>query len=126
MSTSISSTLRTPHPSLPYRKIKEDILGPSYNLSLVFIGTKRAQKLNKEHRKKTYVPNVLSFPLNTHTGEIFITPARAHVEAKKYDLTPKGYIGFLFIHGLLHLKGYPHGATMEKAEKRYISKYKLK
>ena len=33
---------------------------------------KLAQKLNKTYRKKTYTPNVLSFPLSKNEGEIFI------------------------------------------------------
>ncbi|NCN52243.1 rRNA maturation RNase YbeY [Candidatus Parcubacteria bacterium] len=114
------------YPKLPYEKIKNDILGSSYNLSLVFIGKTRAQSLNKTYRKKSYVPNVLSFPIEKSVGEIFITPEVAQREAKKHDLSYSGYIGFLFIHGLLHLKGLAHGDTMEKAEKRFISKYRLK
>lgn len=112
-------------PDLPYNAIKKDILGASYALTLAFIGEKRARALNKAHRKATYVPNVLSFPLDSGTGEIYITPRVAEREASKFDMTPQGYIGYLFIHGLFHLKGYDHGVTMEKAEKRYVTKYRL-
>jgi len=121
----ISHTARS-YPKLPYEKMVSDILGPSYQLSLVFVGEARALSLNKTYRKKTYVPNVLSFPLEKERGEIFITPVRAKKEAKDFNLSPQGYIGYLFIHGLLHLKGHHHGATMERAEKRYIAKYKLR
>ncbi|MFZ2253072.1 MAG: rRNA maturation RNase YbeY [Minisyncoccia bacterium] len=113
-------------PSLPYEEMKDAILGKKYSLSLAFIGEKRAQALNKAHRNATYVPNVLSFPLQKDAGEIFITPVVAEREAPKYSLTKKGYIGYLFIHGLLHLKGYPHGATMEKAEKKFMELFKMK
>lgn len=126
MSTTITRTTHAPYPPLPYKKIAEDILGARYELSLVFVGERRARTLNITHRKKDYVPNVLSFPLDAQAGEIFITPARTRVEAKRHHMTIAGYTGFLFIHGLLHLKGHLHGATMEKAEKKYISKYKLK
>lgn len=105
--------------------MKNDILGVSFSLSLVFVGEKRAQQLNLSNRRKTYIPNVLSFPLGEKEGEIYITPSVAKREAKKYHMTPHGYIGFLFIHGLLHLKGMPHGATMESVEKRYCAKYNL-
>ncbi len=125
MNTTISKTTRT-HPVLPYDAMKDDILGTSYALSLVFVGATRAQRLNLEYRKKSYVPNVLSFPHEKNAGEIYITPTIAKREAKKFNMTTKGYIGFLFIHGLLHLKGYPHGDTMEKAEKKFVSKYALK
>ncbi|MCD5382386.1 MAG: rRNA maturation RNase YbeY [Candidatus Pacebacteria bacterium] len=120
----ISTTVKT-YPKLPYEQMKQDILGARYELSLVFVGSVRAQKLNKEYRKKTYIPNVLSFPLDERTGEIYIAPSVAAKEAKKFNMTPRVYIGYLFIHGLLHLKGYDHGDTMEKAEQRYLKKFKL-
>lgn len=120
----LSATARS-YPKLPYSEMKDDILGKEYRLSLVFIGKDKAQKLNKQYRKKTYVPNVLSFPLSDKDGEIFITPVVAKVECKKYGLSFKGYIGFLYIHALLHLKGLSHGATMDKAEAKYTQKYGL-
>lgn len=106
--------------------MKDAVLGKKYTLSLSFVGAVRAQTLNKSYRNATYVPNVLSFPLDKNTGEIYIAPSVAKKEAPKYSLTEKGYIGYLFIHGLLHLKGYPHGATMEKAEKKFMTLFKLK
>lgn len=121
----ISRTTRTKEPSLPYERIKNDILGSRYVVSLVFVGKDKARALNYAHRRKTYVPNVLSFPIDSSTGEIFITPSVAAREASKYHLSVKGYIGFLFIHALLHLKGLDHGATMEKAEARYKKIYRL-
>lgn len=122
----ISQTTRKPYPKLPYQKIKEDILGKNYELSLMFVGGIKAQQLNKAYRKKTYVPNVLSFPLAKDAGEIFITPEVAKKEAHKFSMTVTGYIGFLFIHGCLHLKGHLHGDTMDKAEQKYCRKYKLR
>lgn len=100
-------------------------MGKKYTVSLTFVGATLAQKLNQTYRKKTYVPNVLSFPLTEDTGEIFITPQVAKKEAQKFEMTVDGYIGFLYIHALLHLKGLDHGDTMEKAEKKYCSKYNL-
>ncbi len=113
-------------PNLPYDAMKQSVLGASYTLTLVFIGEKRARDLNRAHREATYVPNILSFPLDAKTGEIYITPLVARREAYKFNMTIRGYIGYLFIHGLLHLKGYDHGATMEKAEKKYVAQYQLK
>lgn len=113
-------------PRLPYEEIKDKILGKSYELSLTFIGEKRAYDLNHIHRKADYTPNVLSFPLADTVGEIYITPQVAKREAKKFGMTVRGFIGYLFIHGLLHLKGYPHGATMERAEKKYVKHFSLK
>ena len=122
---SVSRTTRTREPNLPYEKIKNDIVGNRYVVSLVFVGSTRARALNYAYRQKSYVPNVLSFPIDKHTGEIYITPSVAKREAHKYDLSPRGYIGYLFIHALLHLKGHDHSVTMEQAEARYMKSYRL-
>ena len=117
-------------PSFPYETMKNDVLGKKYNLSLSFVGPTRAQKLNEVYRKKTYTPNVLSFPLGDTCGEIVICPDVARREAANYSHTKNGHIAFLFIHGLLHLKGYDHQtdidhAAMEKLERKYVKKYDI-
>jgi rRNA maturation RNase YbeY len=124
MSTTIAKTV-TSYPRLSYDAIKCDLLGKRYDLSLVFIGERRAKTLNIQLRGKSYIPNVLSLTLGKNTGEIFITPALAEREAHQHSMSKRAYIGLLFIHALLHLKGDRHGATMEKAEKQYLLKYGL-
>ena len=94
-------------------------------MSLAFVGEARAQKLNLTYRKKDYIPNVLSFPLDTNNGEIYICPAVAKKQAKDFDLSVDGYIAFLFIHGCVHLKGHDHGATMEKLEQKYLRQFHI-
>lgn len=121
---SVSTTVRS-YPTLPYADIKKAILGARYELSLTFVGATRARALNAAHRQKTYVPNVLSFPLSDSVGEVVIAPAVAKREAKKFGMSYEGYVGFLFIHGCLHLKGLDHGATMDKAERKYCTQFGL-
>lgn len=121
----ITSTIKS-FPRHPYAKMKETILGKRYELSLTFIGATRAARLNREYRNKTYTPNVLSFPLTDGVGEIFICPEVAAKEAAKFNLSPRGYIAYLFIHGLLHLKGYDHGDTMERLERKYCNAFNIK
>lgn len=72
-----------------------------------------------------YVPNVLSFPLSKNIGEIYITPAVAKREAKKQNIDLRNYIGHLFVHGLLHVKGLRHGKKMETLERTCLKKYRL-
>jgi probable rRNA maturation factor len=125
MSLSITSTVKS-YPRHKYVDMADKILGKRYELSLVFVGKTRAATLNKEYRKKTYSPNVLSFPLDEKTGEIFICPQVAASEAAKFNLSPRGYVGFLFIHGCLHLKGLDHGDTMDKQEAKWVKHFGLK
>ncbi|NCT01889.1 rRNA maturation RNase YbeY [Candidatus Parcubacteria bacterium] len=121
----ISSTVHIYPQHLPFSAIKEAILGKKYELSLTFIGEKRAVSLNQAHRNKSYVPNVLSFPLTTTVGEIFICPAVAKNEATSFSLSTNGYVAYLFIHGCLHLKGHDHGDTMEKMERKYLKAFAI-
>lgn len=111
------------YPTHPYETIKNEILGRHYNLELFIVGKKRAITINKKTRQKNYAPNVLSFPYTNTYGEIVICPEIAKKEALPYGMSFKGYFGFLYIHGLLHLKGHDHGEKMEKLEKKYVVKY---
>lgn len=124
MSVIISKSARS-FPLLPYEEIKNAILGKTYALSLIFVGERRAFYLNMKYRKGNYVPNVLSFPLSDTVGEIYITPQIIKRECKRFHLSQRGFAGYVFIHGLLHLKGYHHGATMERAERKYMKRFNL-
>lgn len=123
-SFSISNTARS-YPALPYEDIKNAVCGKSFAVSLVFLGERRAQALNKSARNKSYTPNVLSFPITKSAGEVYITPQVAKREAKKFGHTYKKHVGYLYIHGLLHLIGHDHGAKMEKLEQKFIKQFNL-
>jgi ssRNA-specific RNase YbeY (16S rRNA maturation enzyme) len=97
-----------------YTKIKELVLGKRYELSFAFVTPaqmRKAMKYKKEPAKKT--SNVLSFPLSPNSGEILICKSAA----KPYS------VDYLFIHGLLHLKGLQHSDTMERTEHRLLKKF---
>ena len=120
---SIHKTINRKLPRLPFFDIKNAILGKNYELSLVFIGDKRAQTLNKRYRKKNYIPDVLTFPYSDTQGEIFINPLQAHKNAKGFDMNEKKFITYLFIHALLHLKGLRHSSTMDTVELAYLRRF---
>jgi probable rRNA maturation factor len=103
--------------------IKDAILGESYELSLVFITSAKIRALNRIYRKKDKATDILSFPLSKTSGEIFICLSETKKEAPKFDLTFDDFLIFLFIHGLLHLKGMDHGATMERKEKYFLKQF---
>lgn len=98
-SLAVSNLTRKKVPPVNFKKIKEEALGKSYELSLVFCGDDIS-----DH-------NVLTYPLSKSSGEIFINLSRvAPFTVEK-----------LFIHGLFHLKGLKHGRTMEKAEQALLN-----
>jgi len=106
--------------------MKDYVLGEDYELSLAFVGTARSQTLNRAYRGKDNATNVLSFPLSKKSGEIVITPQVARREARASGMSEKGYLGFLFIHGLLHLDGYAHGSRMTKKERELVKHFSLR
>lgn len=122
---SISNTTKGKLPRLPFLEIKNRVLGESYELSLVVIGDTRSKKLNNTYRGKNNPTNVLSFPLSKTEGEIFLNLHKARKELKKFDEKFPNFVGFLFIHGLLHLKGMEHGATMERAEQKLRKEFSI-
>jgi probable rRNA maturation factor len=110
-------------PACPFVDIKDDILGKDYVLSVAFVSESVSKKLNKNYRQKDYPANVLSFPFSEKSGEIVLCPSVIKKEAKNFDRTFRQFIGFLVIHGMLHLKGMEHSSKMEREEKKYDQKY---
>jgi probable rRNA maturation factor len=106
-----------------FNNIKNRVLGETYNLSLCFIGEKKIKTLNGAYRQKNYATDILSFPLDKKNGEIFICEKKAKQKAIEFDRSYKKFLPFLFIHGLLHLKGMTHGSKMEREEERFQKEF---
>ena len=126
-SLSISSTVKSA-PRIDgalFERMKDKVLGKSYDLSLVFVGKIRAQKLNKEHRQKNYATDILSFEIDENMGEIVIHPPAALKKAAEFGRTFENYLKFLFIHGLFHLKGFDHSSRMESEEQKIRRIFKI-
>ncbi len=122
---SIRKTIRSAVPKIPFEEIATEILSEHYDLSLVLCGDVLAKRMNRTYRKKTYSPNVLSFPLDRHEGEIFLNIECARREARKYGVPLRERIALLFVHGCFHLKGLDHGKKMESAERAILTSFKL-
>ena len=112
-------------PSVAFARIARDVFPDTYELSIACVGDTRAREANKRYRKKTYAPNVLSFPLSETVGEILLNVSRIRKEARVDGHNPRDYLLFLFIHSVLHLLGYHHGDTMENKEYTLRRKYNI-
>ncbi len=99
-------------PKISWQKIFEKILGKNYDLSVVLAGNGLMKRLNTKYLNKRKPASVLSFPLSGKEGEIFINTSQ-----KRHSPL------FLFIHALLHLKGFEHSAKMDMQEQKELKKY---
>lgn len=120
---SITNATRGPAPRVAFSAIKERVLGKRYALSLVFVGKARMRRLNASYRDVDAPTDILSFPLSKNSGEIVIHIDSAKKKARAFGYSGTEYLVFVFIHGLLHLKGYSHGRTMEKLEDLWCSRF---
>ncbi len=106
-----------------FEKIKIAVLGPDYELSLVFTSAAKIKDLNRIYRNLDQPTDILSFPLSQTSGEIFICRSEAKKEMVKFDRPRENFLAFLFIHGLVHLKGFDHGPKMEKVEEKFRQEF---
>ncbi|WP_374721691.1 rRNA maturation RNase YbeY [Peribacillus tepidiphilus] len=106
-------------------------------LSVTFVDNNRIREINKEYRKKDAPTDVISFALEEMgeeevgivgadmprvLGDIIISIERAREQAEEYGHSFDRELGFLALHGLLHLLGYDH--MTEEEEKIMFSKQK--
>ncbi len=117
---SITNKTKGKLPRLPFARLKKEILGDAYELSIALVTPRESHRLNLTYREKDNATNVLSFPLSENSGELVLDIKTSTADAKNFDMTPNKFLLFLVIHGMLHLKGMEHGSTMEKAEKKFL------
>ncbi|WP_062104648.1 rRNA maturation RNase YbeY [Bacillus niameyensis] len=104
-------------------------------VSVTFVSDKEIQEINKEYRGKDQPTDVISFALEEEgdgeipvtgvglprvLGDIIISLDRAKEQAKDYGHSLQREIGFLTVHGFLHLLGYDH--MNENDEKKMFSR----
>ncbi len=103
--------------------MKDAVLGADYSLSLVIADKRLSHKLNKEFRGKDKATDILSFPLSDSEGEMFLNLEECKRKAKEFERTYENYLAFVFIHGLVHLKGFDHGSRMETIERKFRAQF---
>ncbi|MGZ3793306.1 MAG: rRNA maturation RNase YbeY [Bdellovibrio sp.] len=90
-------------------------------LTLVFLNKAPAKKLNFEFRQKNYATDVLSFDSldNSSLGELILCPEVLKQQAKEHGLSYKLELGYMLLHGVLHLLGYEHETNDTDAQKMF-------
>lgn len=101
--------------------LKGEGINPESHLSIVLIGSGRMRKLNKKHRGKNKVTDVLAFPANdldrNNLGEIVICTREVVKNAKRLNSEFEKELITILIHGTLHILGYDHEKSEAEAKK---------
>lgn len=112
-------------------KIAFKMLGikTNYEVDVSLVDDETIHEINKNYRNVDRVTDVISFAFNDDKdpkdqindettlrmlGEILICLPQAERQAKTIGNSIDRELGFLFIHGLLHLLGYDHQTTEEE------------
>ena len=106
-------------------RAKNAVLGRSYDLSVAFVDDAAMGRANRVYRGRRVATDILSFPLSRSSGEILLSMAEIRKRAKVFGRGASNFLSFLFIHGLLHLKGYSHGSKMEREEEKIRRKFEI-
>lgn len=81
-------------------------------LSIAVVGSTAMRRLNKTYRGKDKPTDVLSFGEATkksgYLGEVIICYPVAVSQARRFKHSVNDEFKKLFVHGVLHLKGYDH------------------
>ncbi|WP_141431505.1 rRNA maturation RNase YbeY [Bacillus sp. 03113] len=103
-------------------------------LSVTFVNNDKIQQINKEYRSKDQPTDVISFAMEElgegeiqlHgfemprvLGDIIISVEKAKEQADDYGHSYVRELGFLVVHGFLHLLGYDH--ETDEDEKKMFS-----
>jgi probable rRNA maturation factor len=102
--------------------IKVEKLNVPVEISVVLTDNEGIRELNRDYREKDVPTDVLSFPLYENLedmmlledeeaialGDIVVSLEKAHSQSIEYNHDFKTELGFLIVHGMLHLLGYDH------------------
>ncbi|MCP3741351.1 rRNA maturation RNase YbeY [Rossellomorea sp. BNER] len=121
---------------LNFAAIKESVDQES-ELSVSFVSNARIQDINRDYRDKDQPTDVISFALEEMgedeieivgvnmprvLGDIVISVEKTKEQAEEYGHSFSRELGFLALHGFLHLLGYDH--IEEKDEKQMFQRQK--
>jgi probable rRNA maturation factor len=116
----VADWLKQVHAELKRRRVVK-AKSPVRELTLVFLEKKPALKINQEFRGKAYATDVLSFDSMDpgSWGELILCPEVLKLQAKEHKLSYQHELGYMLLHGVLHLLGYDHETSEEDAREMF-------
>lgn len=96
-------------------------LRAAHEVSLVFVSKKEIRRLNREFRGKDKSTDVLSFaPTDENSlGELVFSLDVIRAQAFEHGLSVRHELGYMILHGLLHLLGYDHEPSKAAARRMF-------
>jgi len=107
-------------------------------LSITIVGDQSIRRLNRDYRGFDKPTNVLSFPMSEGDfpdlnpqllGDVVISADTAFREAQEQGISFFERLGFLLLHGILHVTGYDHERSgeveAERMERKQRQLFKL-
>lgn len=107
---------------------KKENITQEAELSISFVDEEEIQAINRDYRDKDKVTDVISFSLEEDEpeiegldiprvlGDIIICLEVAKEQADSYNHSLSRELGFLALHGFLHLLGYDHMTEADEKE----------
>lgn len=99
-------------------KKKKVMQNSQQELTIVFLAKGPAKKMNSEFRKRDYATDVLSFEGGQPgvLGELVICPDVVKKQALEHGLSFREELGYMLLHGVLHLLGFDHEKSQKEAQ----------
>lgn len=96
---------------------KQKILKKEKDLVVVFVDEPKMKQINFQFRKKNKSTDILSFESFDENvlGELVLCLPVLKRQAKDHKLSLNHEIGYMLIHGILHLLGYDHETSPKDA-----------
>ncbi len=128
-----------------YKKLIRNVLKHEKTdkyFNIIFVDKDKIQQINNDYRGINKVTDVITFALMENPdelfmeaidelGDVFICIDRAIEQANEYNHSVEREMGFLAVHGYLHLIGYDHMTeederVMFKKQDEILNRAKLK
>ncbi|SFD55154.1 probable rRNA maturation factor [Lentibacillus persicus] len=110
---------------------EKEAISSETEVSVTFVNNQEIQEINRNYRQQDRPTDVISFAMQEKVGEepeiigedlplilgdIVISVDKAYEQAEAYGHSVERELGFLTVHGFLHLLGYDHMNEKDEAE----------